>query len=62
MFSKRHNRYCNKELYKLYYKPCDTYKMVSITLKEFERRSDDFLQPTSEKSIILCESAINAMS
>jgi len=50
----------DKELYKLFSscpellfeaansKPCDTYKMVSITLKEFERRSDGFLQPTSE--------------
>lgn len=44
----------DKELYKLFSscpellfnaansKPCDTYKMVSITLKEFERRSDGF--------------------
>ena len=52
----------DKELYKLFSscpellfeaansKPCDTYKMVSITLKEFERRSDGFLQPKSEKS------------
>ena len=52
----------DKELYKLFsscpellfeaanYKPCDTYEMVSITLKEFERRSDGFLQPTSERS------------
>ena len=52
----------DKELYKLFsscpellfevtqMKPCDTYTMVSITLKEFERRTDGFLQPKSEKS------------
>ena len=52
----------DKELYRLFsscpdllfeagkYKPCDTYEMVSITLKEFERRSDGFLQPSSVNS------------
>jgi predicted transposase/invertase (TIGR01784 family) len=30
--------------------PDDTYKMISITLKEFERRADGFLQPESEES------------
>jgi len=52
----------DKELYKLFSscpellfeithsKPSDTYKMVSITLKEFERRTDGFLEPKSNKS------------
>ena len=52
----------DKELYKLFaacpellfeaanYDPGDTYKMVSITLKEFERRSDGFLEPQSKDS------------
>ena len=52
----------DKELYKLFSscpellfeaakcKPLDNYKMVSITLKEFERRTDGFLQPESEDS------------
>ena len=52
----------DKELYKLFsrmpallfeiadIKAPDTYKMVSITLKEFERRADGFLQPLSIKS------------
>ena len=52
----------DKELYKLFAAcpellfeaancdPGDTYKMVSITLKEFERRSDGFLEPLSDDS------------
>ena len=52
----------DKELFKLFsscpellfeaanFEVNDTYKMTSITLKEFERRSDGFLKPTSEKS------------
>jgi predicted transposase YdaD len=52
----------DKELYRLFSscpellfeaansKPYDTYEMISITLKEFERRADGFLQPTSENS------------
>ena len=52
----------DKELYRIFsdypellfdiadLQPDDTYEMISITLKGFERRSDGFLQPKSEDS------------